>query len=952
MSSLRLRSRLAAAATGGLLLAALAGPALPVTVLAASPARVQPLSGLGRAAAATPASRGRIDASRLVRPKPAAAPFSRAAVGRALGQVQAKALASRRAGASKAPSLVLPPAPDPDLWQSSGAPSASVSSPGVGARQLSVDNEPADGSTAAGPDQVLEAVNGAIYFADRSGTLINAQAISTSAFFKLPEPGNGAAFETFDSSPRVVYDATAGRWVASEVSWDCVTNSFPGDSATMGHGHIEFAISDGPDALGAWTLGTVTLNDSLPDQPTFALTTNKIAFTADDSAMQAGGGQADPGCVGGSPSGEVLYVIDLAELAPGFTTWHPFGVVIGNPFVWLRPVLQEPPSSPDLRFVGAVFGGSPLDVAYLAATGSARAGTLDGSLYDLSADGVVPPFLDPDQPSEPGSGTFSAAVDARPTAEIWQNGVVAIGSTYPCTPDGDSVSRDCVRIISLAETPGFGEPTRQGDVLLAGNGQDQYQAAIAFAGSGVLHAAYTASSSSLIPSAYAQYHRRTDPFLGWSDPELVIAGVADYQGSRWGDYSMASPDPQDPNRIWVSPEYAASGGTWGTSFSSIAATQGAGFTTINPVRVVDSRIGVGVDKTLLSGVPVTFHLPLSGQNDLIALTGNLTVTGASTAGFVSLSPDPNSTSSTINFRAGDTRANNVTVPIAPGGALTLTLHGGAGSKADVILDVTGLYRDGGGDGFWPLNPVRVLDSRSPGSSPFQANVSQLIKVAGVATIPANATAVTGNLTVTNPTRAGYVSVTTDPTNSPATSTINFAAGDTRANGLTIPVGSGGQVSAIYKGSSGTANLILDITGYYSGDPGGLLFHPLNPGRIVDTRLPLGPNGYLNGLSGPQGGTPRSVQVNGHYGVPLDAQAVTANLTITNQTAAGFVSAGNQALAKPLTSTINFPLGDIRANGINVPVDDHGRLWFVDRTAPGRTVQLVLDLSGYFEAPGP
>ena len=169
MSSLRLRSRLAAAATGGLLLAALAGPALPVSVLAASPARVQPLSGLGRAAAATPASRGRIDASRLVRPKPAAAPFSRAAVGRALGQVQAKAVASRRAGASKAPSLVLPPAPDPDLWQSSGAPVASVSSPGVGARQLSVDNEPADGSTAAGPDQVLEAVNGAIYFADRNG---------------------------------------------------------------------------------------------------------------------------------------------------------------------------------------------------------------------------------------------------------------------------------------------------------------------------------------------------------------------------------------------------------------------------------------------------------------------------------------------------------------------------------------------------------------------------------------------------------------------------------------------------------------------------------------------------------------------------------------------------------------------------------------------------------------
>ena len=63
-----------------------------------------------------------------------------------------------------------------------------------------------------------------------------------------------------------------------------------------------------------------------------------------------------------------------------------------------------------------------------------------------------------------------------------------------------------------------------------------------------------------------------------------------------------------------------------------------------------------------------------------------------------------------------------------------------------------------------------------------------------------------------------------------------------------------------------------------------------------------------------------------------------------------MSVGDKAIARPTTSTLNFPLGDIRANGVNVPVDDMGRLWFVDRTGPGQTVQLVFDLSGYFEAP--
>ena len=216
------------------------------------------------------------------------------------------------------------------------------------------------------------------------------------------------------------------------------------------------------------------------------------------------------------------------------------------------------------------------------------------------------------------------------------------------------------------------------------------------------------------------------------------------------------------------------------------------------------------------------------------------MTGASTAGFVTLSPDPNSSSSTINFVAGDTRANNVTVPIGPGGALTATLHSGAGARVQLILDVTGLYSDGSGDGFWPLSPVRLLDSRSIPGGEFRANVAQSISVAGVGAIPSDATAISANLTVTNVTHSGYVSVTTELTNSPATSTLNLAAGDTRANGLTIPLGSDGKIGAVFKAPGGSADVILDVTGYYSPDPGGLLFHPLDPGRYVDTRLPLGP----------------------------------------------------------------------------------------------------------------
>ena len=84
-------------------------------------------------------------------------------------------------------------------------------------------------------------------------------------------------------------------------------------------------------------------------------------------------------------------------------------------------------------------------------------------------------------------------------------------------------------------------------------------------------------------------------------------------------------------------------------------------------------------------------------------------------------------------------------------------------------------------------------------------------------IPAGATAITGNLTVTGQTAAGYVAITTTSQANPSTSTINFPVGDNRANGLTTPLGAGGKLWAVYKGSTSTATtqLVFDVTGYFS-----------------------------------------------------------------------------------------------------------------------------------------
>jgi hypothetical protein len=92
-------------------------------------------------------------------------------------------------------------------------------------------------------------------------------------------------------------------------------------------------------------------------------------------------------------------------------------------------------------------------------------------------------------------------------------------------------------------------------------------------------------------------------------------------------------------------------------------------------------------------------------------------------------------------------------------------------------------------------------------------------------------------------------------------------------------------------------------------------------------------------------------VAGRGGVPLNAIGITGNLTVTQQTAAGFAFLGPVATNTPTSSTINFPVGDTRANGVTVPLGGSGTLSATYGTnvssITGATTDLILDVTGYF-----
>src|SRR5450759_734817 len=84
-----------------------------------------------------------------------------------------------------------------------------------------------------------------------------------------------------------------------------------------------------------------------------------------------------------------------------------------------------------------------------------------------------------------------------------------------------------------------------------------------------------------------------------------------------------------------------------------------------------------------------------------------------------------------------------------------------------------------------LAPTRLLDTRIANglSGPFSSGIARTFQVTRRGGVLANATAVTGNLTVTRQTSGGYVALTPNPTDTPPTSTLNFPLRDDRANGV-------------------------------------------------------------------------------------------------------------------------------------------------------------------------
>jgi acid phosphatase type 7 len=124
---------------------------------------------------------------------------------------------------------------------------------------------------------------------------------------------------------------------------------------------------------------------------------------------------------------------------------------------------------------------------------------------------------------------------------------------------------------------------------------------------------------------------------------------------------------------------------------------------------------------------------------------------------------------------------------------------------------------------------------------------------------------------------------------------------------------------------------------------GTELHTLPACRVIDTRNAAG---ALGGPALSSGGT-RSFPIAGTCGVPADAVAVAANLTVIGPTHSGYLETLPTGGLSTGTSAITFKSGQLRSNNSLLLLGVNGEVSVATNLTAAGTVHFALDVTGYF-----
>jgi hypothetical protein len=390
-------------------------------------------------------------------------------------------------------------------------------------------------------------------------------------------------------------------------------------------------------------------------------------------------------------------------------------------------------------------------------------------------------------------------------------------------------------------------------------------------------------------------------------------------------------------------------------------SQPSSFTALpSPVRLLDTRPASLTGPPNLVGPYPQFaivDLPILSTGvvppNATAVAVNITSTDSLSRFYVQALPTLAGTIgdfSTVNIAAPDQiRPNFAIVPLGQGSISVFMPNGG-----NVIVDAMGYFTPvdpampaTAAGRFVPLNPRRVLDTRPEeggpvpaGWTPHRPAIGERVRVdvpADAGVPPSGVSALVVNVTATGSGGPGFLQAIPTGGAIGQTSTVNYATGESAATHAIVPLGDGGTISVF---TSNTAHIVVDVMGYITGAAANAntsgLFVPLTPSRFYDSRVP--PHSIHAGgstVSIPLAGAPLPV--------PLNAAAISMNLTADGETLPGFVTAYPADGALPLSSNLNFVPDTPVANAALVKLSTIGTL----NTFVNVATHVIIDVNGYF-----
>ncbi len=243
---------------------------------------------------------------------------------------------------------------------------------------------------------------------------------------------------------------------------------------------------------------------------------------------------------------------------------------------------------------------------------------------------------------------------------------------------------------------------------------------------------------------------------------------------------------------------------------------------------------------------------------------------------------------------------------------------------------------GSGGALQPITPTRLVDTRvNLGASRLYSGYLRRIQISGRGGVPIGAQAISANFTVAGSDTAGFLSVWNCSADRPTVSTLNYGAGEVVPNGASVPLDASGGMCVF---SSASAELIVDVNGYYDASASGRLAS-VTPTRLMDTRIPFGARGRLSA------GSTTALQVTGVAGIPTGASAVMLNVTSIWPADPGYVTVYPCDAQRPFVSSLNPVPYSVKPNNVVAPVAKDGTVCIFVST----DVDLLVDVTGYVKS---